>query len=101
RVGLLHLVEIALDAAHLLDVFDGALLAGGDDQALRAFLERDFGLRGALIVGWNLVGLDVDERAQALVLAEVAARGFLARGLVLDVGAGVQTDEGGLAAIVP
>ena len=44
-VGLLDLVEPALDAAHLFDVFDGALFAGGDDQALRAFFERHLGLR--------------------------------------------------------
>ena len=41
RVVLLYLVEIALDAAHLLDVFDRALLAGRDDQPLRARLRAE------------------------------------------------------------
>src|ERR1035437_5030014 len=100
-VGLFDLVEPALDAAHLFDVLDGALFAGGDDQALRAGIEGDLGLGRALIVQWNQVGLDVDERAQALVLAEIAAGGLFTRGLVLDVGAGVETDEGADAAVVP
>ena len=51
RVRLLDLVEIALDAAHLVDVFDRALFAGRDDQPLRAFFERNLGLRRRLVVG--------------------------------------------------
>src|ERR1019366_1358213 len=100
-VGLLDLVEPALDAAHLFDVFDGALFAGGDDQALRACFQRNLGLGRALIIQRNQVGLDVDEGAQALVLAEIAARGLFPRGLVLDVGAGVETDEAADAAVIP
>src|SRR5215471_7395334 len=101
RVGFLDLVQVALDAAHLLDVFDGALFAGGDDEALRALIERNFGLRGATVIGGKRGGLDVDECAQALVLAEVAAGALVARGLVLNGAAGFETDEGGLAAVVP
>src|SRR5690242_4067473 len=101
RVGLLDLVEIALDAAHFLDVFDRALFAGGDDQPLRAGFERHLGFRWRLVVGADDAGLDVDEGAQALVLAEVATRRFVARGLVLDVLAGFETDEGAHAAVVP
>ena len=101
RVFLLDLVEFALDAAHLFDVFDRALFAGRDDQALGAHFERHFGLHRRLVVDIDYIGLDVDEGAQALVLAEVAARGLVARGLVADVLAGVETDEGALAAIVP
>src|SRR5208283_128234 len=41
-----------------------------------------------------------DERAQALVLAEVAAGAFVARGLVLNSARGLEADEGGLAAVV-
>ncbi len=36
--------------AHVLDVFDGALFAGGDDQALGAGFERDFGLDRRLVI---------------------------------------------------
>ena len=50
RVGLLDLVEVALDAAHLLDVLDRALFAGGDDQPLRAGFQRDLGLHRRLVV---------------------------------------------------
>src|ERR1019366_2226517 len=64
-VGLLDFVEAALDAAHLFDVFDGALFAGGDDEALRAGFEGDLGLSGALIVQRNQVSLNIDEVAQA------------------------------------
>src|ERR1017187_1819273 len=100
-VGLLDFVEPALDTAHLFDVFDGAFFAGSDDQALRAGFEGDLGLSGALIVQRNQVGFNVDEGAQALVLAEITARGLFAGGLVLYVGAGVETDEGADAAVVP
>ena len=49
-----------------------------------------------------MVGLDVDERAQALVLAEVAARGFFARASCTEMFAhGVEADERALAAVVP
>ena len=51
RIGLLDLVEVALDAAHLFDVFDRALFAGGDDQALRAGFQRNLGLDRRLVVG--------------------------------------------------
>ena len=48
------------------------------------------------------VGLDVDERAQALVLAEVAAGGFVAGGLVAESSdTASEPDEGGLPAVVP
>ena len=58
RVGLLDLVEVALDAAHLFDVFDRAFFAGRDDQALRACFQRHLGLGRAacsppLIDGWS------------------------------------------------
>src|ERR1017187_6783065 len=101
RVGLLDLVEVALDVAHFLDVLHRAFFARGDDQALRTGFQRNLGLRWPFVVDVNDVGLDVDERAQALVLAEVAAGGFFARGLVIDVRAGVEADERRLPAVVP
>ena len=40
----LHRIEARLDVLHLIQVLDGAFLAGGDDEALLAHEERDFGL---------------------------------------------------------
>ena len=100
-VFLLDGVNVALDDAHLLHVFDSSLFAGGDDQALRAVSERDLGLHRRLVIRVRGSGLDVDEGAQALVLAEVAARGFVARGGEGDGGDLVEADEGGLLAVLP
>ena len=100
-IGLLDLVQTPLDLAHVVDALDGALLAGGDDEALRAGLQRNLGLHRGLVVRIHHRGLHVDERAQALILAEVTAGSFLARGLVTDLRDGVHPDEGGHAAVVP
>ena len=59
----------------------------GDDQALLAMHQRDLGdlLNGnecQVILG---SGSDIDERAQAVVLAEIATRGFVTRGAVFDL----------------
>src|ERR1051326_7856257 len=66
-----------------------------------AGLERNLRLCGRPVIGIHYGGLDVDERAQALVLAEIAARRLIARGLVLNLRAGFETDERALAAVVP
>ena len=44
---------------------------------------------------------NVDEGAQAVVLAEMAARIFVARGAVFDLANGIEADEGGLQAVAP
>ncbi len=77
-------VETLLDLLHRVDVFDLSLLAGGDDQTLRA--DRLLGLVLTLTdleelplceSGLGLLCLDldvdVDEGSQALVLAKIAA----------------------------
>ncbi len=107
-VRLLHRVEAALDLAHVVHVLDGALLAGGDDDALRLRRllfgcadARGVRLLGALLVDEGLGAFargagrrHVDERAQALVLAEVAARALVAAwcGTAMRCD-GVQADE--------
>jgi len=66
-----------LISRHGPDVFDSALLAGRDDESLRSRRQRDL---AGLLCGLNFgdqIRLDVDERSQAFVFAEVAARGFL------------------------
>ncbi len=101
RVFLLHLVEVALDLAHLLDVFDGALFAGGEDEALGSRFERDLGLDRRLVIDVDDVRLHIDEGTQALVLAEVATGGLFAGGLVLDVGARFEADKAAYPSVVP
>ena len=79
-VGVVDLVEAGLDILHLVYVFDRSLFAGGDDQTLLAvhngtlvsFLNGDATL---LVIG---DGMNVDEGAQTVVLAEIAARDFVA-----------------------
>ena len=43
RIRVLDLVEAGLDALHVVDVFDRALFAGGDDQPLLVRLQRNLG----------------------------------------------------------
>ena len=43
-IGFLDLVDIGLDVLHVVEVFDGSLFAGGDDEALLAHAQRDLGL---------------------------------------------------------
>ena len=46
-------------------------------------------------------GSDVDEGTQAIVLAEIAARGFVARRAVFNLANSIQTDESCLLTISP
>ena len=94
---LLHRVESGLDAAHRADVFHLSLFAGRDDQAALAGLQRHLRLedrqrRGGieLVV---ISGFHVDEGAQAVVLAEVAARLFTAGGAIADLHHRIDADE--------
>src|SRR4029077_15942774 len=89
RVSLPELIEACLDVLHVVDIFDESLLASGDDQALLAVHQRDF----CDFLDWyegQRIGLrdfgctHIDESTQAIVLTEIAARGFVARGTVLD-----------------
>ena len=54
-----------------------------------------------VMLGMAAGDIDVDEGAQAIILAEVAARGFVARGAVLNLADRVQADESCLLAISP
>ena len=105
EVGMLlfDLVEAGLDVLHVVDIFDQALFAGRDDQPLFAVHQRNLGdllnrNEAQVILG---DGADVDERAQAIVLAEIAARGFVARGAVFDLAHRFQSDKRSLLAVAP
>ena len=43
RMLVFDLVDARLDVLHVVDIFDQAFFAGGDDQPLLAVHERDFG----------------------------------------------------------
>ncbi len=103
RVLVFDFIDSGLDVLHIIDIFDQAFFAGGDDQALLAVHERDLGdfLDGheaQIVLGR---GADIDERAQAIVLAEIAARSFVARGAVFDLADSLKPDEGSLLAVAP
>ena len=100
-VFLLDGVNVALDDAHLLHVFDSSLFAGGDDEALRTVNERHFGLHRRFVIRVGDSGLHVNEGAQALVLAEIAAGSLVAGRGEGDGGDLVEADEGGLACRSP
>src|SRR3954471_23048021 len=96
-------VEPRLDVLHIVDIFHRALFAGGNDQALLAVHERnlrDFLNRHKAEIVFRLRA-DVDKRSQAIVLAEVAARIFVARRAVLDFAYSVEADESSLLTITP
>src|SRR5271165_3141549 len=103
RVILFRRVQPRLDVLHVVHLFDGALFAGGDNQALLAGLEGDFCLDnladGDEVVLGSIAGTYVDKRAQAIVLAEVTACVFVASGAIGDVANRVQPDEAGTAAV--
>src|SRR5262249_14934923 len=97
---------------HVVDVLDGPLLAGGDDEALFIHLQRhpalDLARRRRLYLEQRQGGrsfflapcLYVDERAHALVLAEIAARVLVARRAILDRLDLVEADERGALALL-
>ena len=106
RIGLLDGVEACLDAAHRVDVFDRPLFAGGDNQALLVgrlrHLRHELDWRGLRFDRHDVIAhLDVDERAQAVVLAEVASRRLVARGAIRDAPHRFQTDELRTVTVVP
>ncbi len=98
---LANLVQSGLDVFHLVNVFYRTFFAGCNNQPLLAFHERNFGdaLDRNKVLNWLCA--HVDESAQAIVLAEIATRGFVARGAVLNLADRVQADESGLLAISP
>src|SRR5581483_12373689 len=69
--------------------------------ALRARRERDLCLHRRGVVRIGNGGLDVDKGAQTLVLAEVAARGFVAGRGIGDGGNALKADELGLFPVLP
>src|SRR5580765_4099285 len=96
-------VKPSLDLFHVVEILDRSLFAGRDDQALLAVHQWD--LRDLLDGDEALVVLrcraNVDERAETVVLAEVAARIFVARGAVFDFADGLQANKSCLLAIAP
>src|SRR5215467_10297954 len=56
------------------------------------------GHKAEVILG---LSANVDERTQAVILAEVAARVFVTRGSVLDLSYRIESDEGRLLAVAP
>ena len=101
RVLVANVIETRLDVLHLVQIFHRSLFAGGDDQPLLADHQRNLGdpLDGHKIL--YRLGADIDEGAQAVVLAEIAARGFVARGAVFDLADRVHSDERSLQAVSP
>ena len=87
RILLLDRVQTRFDAAHGADIFDLSFFAGGDDQSPFASLQRNLRFeyrqrrRGLKMVA----DIDVNEGAQAIVLAEIAARVFVARGAIANL----------------
>ncbi len=96
-----NLVQSGLDVLHLVDVFHRSLFAGGNNQPLLARHQRNFRdpLDGNKVL--HRLGANIDERAQTIVLAEIAARAFVARRAVLNLAHGLQPDECCLLAISP
>src|SRR5262249_38349065 len=88
---------------HVVEIFHRSLFAGRDDEALLAVHQWDlcYLLDGneALVVLRS--GADVDESAQAVVLAEMATRVFVARCAVFDLADSVEADERRLQAVAP
>jgi len=62
---------------------------------------RDFCNRHEILRLCGLLGADVNKRAQAVVLAEIAAGFLVARGAVFDLTDRIKTDESGRKAIAP
>src|SRR5277367_539852 len=105
EVGILvfDLVDAGLDVFHVVDIFDQTLFAGGDDQALFAVHQRNLGdfLNGDYAQFIFGCGSDIDESAQAVILAEIAAGRFVAGGAVLNFSDSIEADEGCLLAVLP
>ena len=100
---LFDFVEAGFDVLHVVDIFDQALFAGRDDQPLLPMHQRDLGdllngNEGHVILG---NGADVDECAQAIVLAEIAAGGLVAGRSILDFPHCIQSDERGPLPFLP
>ena len=94
RIGILQCVKAGLDAAHGVDILNLAFFAGGDNKPAFALLQRNLRLEDRQRRGLvDLSHTHVDERAQAVVLAEIAAGVFVARGAIADVLDGLDTDK--------
>src|SRR5258707_4480150 len=97
------LVNAGFDVFHVVDIFDQPLFAGCNDQPLFAVHQRNFGdfLNGneCHVIFWS--GSDSDEGRRAIVLAEVAARAFVARSAILDFSNRIQTAKRRLLAVAP
>ena len=99
RIGVLDRIHALLDLAHGVHVFhQSAIATVVDDQALGALGDGDLGSLEANVFHRHARHqLDVDKRAQALVLAEIAARVFVAMRDVADLLDSFHSDEAGLA----
>src|SRR4029077_19110992 len=93
-------VETGFDPAHRSYVFHLAFFAGGDNQALLALVQRNFGLECRSLPVFGVAGLYVDKSSQAVVLAEIAAGVLVARGAIANALHRFGTDERGLVAVI-
>src|SRR5215469_4005531 len=96
-----NLLESGLDVFHIVQVFDGSFFARGDDEPLLAAHERHLGDALDRHEVLYRLGPDIDKGAQAVVLAEIATRRFIAGGAVFNLAHRVQADERGLPAVAP
>ena len=94
-------IQAGLNVFHFVDIFNQALFAGCDDQPLLAFHQWNFGdfLNRDQFFCW--LGANVDKSAQAVVLAEIAARGFIAGAAIFDPADGIKTYERCLLTVLP
>src|SRR5579875_2872233 len=101
RMFLPYLVKPRLNILHFVEIFDSALFASGDNQALFAHHQRN--LRHALYRDEILgrLGAHVNESAQAIVLAKIASSGFVAGSAVFDFPDRIESDERGPPAVAP
>src|SRR5580700_6955322 len=96
-----NLVQSGFDVFHFAQIFYRSFFAGGNNQPLLAVHERNLGdaLEGHEV--FYRFGSYVDEGAQTVVFAEVAAGPFIARCAVLDLADGLEPDERRLLPVAP
>src|SRR5438874_13297905 len=98
----LELIKTLLDLFHLIDVFHCALFTGGNNQPLLALHQwnlRNFCNRHEILRLCGLLGAEVNKRAKAVVLAEIAAGFLVARGPVFELTEGIKSTESARQAI--
>ena len=103
-MSILELIKTLFDFFHLVDIFHRALFARRDNQPLLTLHQRHFcDLRDGDKILRLLGSLSpiVDEGSETIILAEIAARAFVARGTVFDLANRIKANKGSLQAITP